>query len=141
MAETPAGRTPRPLTVPPALKAFAEQLWALHSNDYDYGAQSGGGVAEESARDRKHHDEVFKSTIYQTEHPLVRVHPVTGERTLLLGHFVRRSSSAVSRSETPATLFELLQAHVTSLENTVRWTLGAGRHRHLGQPRHPALRD
>ena len=49
-----------------ALKAFAEQLWALHSNDYDYGAQSGGGVAEKSAKDRKHHDEVFKSTIYQT---------------------------------------------------------------------------
>src|ERR1700733_6766104 len=57
----------------PALKAFAEQLWALHSNDYDYGAQSGGGVAEKSAKDRKHHDEVFKSVIYQTEHPLVRV--------------------------------------------------------------------
>jgi alkyl sulfatase len=108
----------------PALKAFAEQLWALHSNDYDYGAQSGGGVAEKSAKDRKHHDEVFKSTIYQTEHPLVRVHPETGERTLLLGHFVRRILG-VSVSDSRY-LFDLFQAHVTRLENTVRWHWAPG---------------
>jgi alkyl sulfatase len=108
----------------PALRAFAEQLWALHSNDYDYGAQSGGGVAEKSATDRKHHDEVFKSTIYQTEHPLVRVHPETGERALLLGHFVRRILG-VSVSDSRY-LFDLFQAHVTRLENTVRWHWAPG---------------
>jgi alpha-ketoglutarate-dependent sulfate ester dioxygenase len=103
----------------PALRAFAEQLWALHSNDYDYAAQ-----AERSAKDRKHHDEVFKSTIYQTEHPLVRVHPETGERSLLLGHFVRRLLG-VSASDSRY-LFDLFQAHVTRLENTVRWHWAPG---------------
>ncbi|MDX6344357.1 MAG: alkyl sulfatase [Trebonia sp.] len=123
----------------PALRAFAEQLWALHSNDYDYGAQSGGGVAEKSATDRKHHDEVFKSTIYQTEHPLVRVHPETGERALLLGHFVRRILGGV-RERLPVLVRPVPGARDPAGEHGPL-ALGARRHRHVGQPRHPALRD
>ena len=33
---------------------------------------------------------VFTSTTFETEHPVVRVHPETGERVPLLGNFVRR---------------------------------------------------
>jgi alpha-ketoglutarate-dependent sulfate ester dioxygenase len=33
---------------------------------------------------------VFKSTIYETEHPVVQVHPLTGERAIILGSFVRK---------------------------------------------------
>ena len=33
--------------------------------------------------------EEFQSTYFETEHPVVRVHPETGERTLVLGHFVK----------------------------------------------------
>jgi taurine dioxygenase len=108
----------------PALQALAEQLRALHSNDYDYAARSGGGVQEKSARDQRHFAEVFTSTVYQTEHPVVRVHPETGERALLLGQFVRRLLG-VSASDSRY-LFDLFQQHVTRLENTVRWRWAPG---------------
>jgi taurine dioxygenase len=108
----------------PALQALAEQLRALHSNDYDYAARSGGGVQEKSASDQRHFAEVFTSTVYQTEHPVVRVHPETGERSLLLGQFVRRLLG-VSASDSRY-LFDLFQQHVTRLENTVRWRWAPG---------------
>jgi alpha-ketoglutarate-dependent sulfate ester dioxygenase len=108
----------------PALRDFAEQLWALHSNDYDYATRSGGGVEEKSAKDMKHFREVFVSTVYETEHPVVRVHPETGERSLLLGQFVRRILG-VSASDSRY-LFDLFQQHVTRLENTVRWRWAPG---------------
>ena len=108
----------------PALQAFADQLRALHSNDYDYAARSGGGVQEKSAKDQRHFAEVFTSTVYQTEHPVVRVHPETGERALLLGQFVRRLLG-VSASDSRY-LFDLFQQHVTRLENTVRWRWAPG---------------
>jgi taurine dioxygenase len=108
----------------PALRAFADQLRALHSNDYDYAARSGGGVQEKSAKDQRHFAEVFTSTVYQTEHPVVRVHPETGERSLLLGQFVRRLLG-VSASDSRY-LFDLFQQHVTRLENTVRWRWAPG---------------
>jgi alpha-ketoglutarate-dependent sulfate ester dioxygenase len=103
----------------PALRSLAEGLWALHSNDYDYATRSGGGVQEKSDKDQRHFREVFTSTVYQTEHPVVRVHPETGERSLLLGQFVRRILG-VSASDSRY-LFDLFQQHVTRLENTVRW--------------------
>lgn len=108
----------------PPLRALAESLWALHSNDYDYAARSGGGVQEKTARDQRHFREVFTSTVYQTEHPVVRVHPETGERSLLLGQFVRRILG-VSASD-GRYLFDLFQQHVTRLENTVRWRWAPG---------------
>ena len=86
--------------------------------------QAGGGVGGKSSRDEQHHREVFLSTIFQTEHPVVRVHPETGERALLLGQFVRRIVG-VSASDSRY-LFELFQRHVTRLENTVRWRWAPG---------------
>jgi taurine dioxygenase len=106
-------------TLSPELQALAGSLHALHSNAYDYATQSGGGVGSKSSRDEQHHREVFLSTIFQSEHPVVRVHPETGERSLLLGQFVQQLlgvGGADSRS-----LFDLFQRHITRLENTVRW--------------------
>jgi alpha-ketoglutarate-dependent sulfate ester dioxygenase len=108
----------------PALRSLAEGLWALHSNDYDYATRSGGGVQGKSDKDQRHFREVFTSTVYQTEHPVVRVHPETGERALLLGQFVRRILG-VSASDSRY-LFDLFQQHVTQLENTVRWHWAPG---------------
>ena len=101
--------------LPPQLKQLADQLWAVHSNDYDYGADR---VLVEEQRLR-HHREVFVSAVYEAEHPVVHVHPVSGERALLLGHFVKKLVG-LSSSES-ARIFELLQNRVIRLENTVRW--------------------
>ncbi len=62
----------------------------------------------------------FRHLEFETEHPVVRIHPETGEPSLLLGHFVR--SFAGLSSADFRDLFGLLQRHVTRLENTVRWT-------------------
>ena len=85
-------------------------------------------TASESAHDD---DEVavarrqeFRRTTYETAHPVVRVHPETGERALLLGHFVKQFVG-LNQLES-STLFNLLQNRVTRLENTIRWTWQQG---------------
>jgi taurine dioxygenase len=101
--------------LPEPLKRLAESLWAVHSNDYDYGADR--GHVEDQRLD--HHRKVFVSAVYEAEHPLVHVHPVSGERALLLGHFVKKLVGLSSNES--AKIFELLQNRVTRLENTMRW--------------------
>ena len=54
----------------------------------------------------------------------MRVHPETGERSLVLGHFVKKFVG-LNSSESVA-LFKVLQDRVTKLENTVRWTWEPG---------------
>jgi len=101
--------------LPAHLKALADRLWAVHSNDYDYGADRVN--LEETRLD--HHNKVFVSAVYEAEHPVVHVHPVSGERALLLGHFVKKLAGLSSNES--ARIFELLQNRVVRLENTVRW--------------------
>jgi taurine dioxygenase len=97
------------------LKALADRLWAVHTNEYDYGA------ARERIEDKRwrHFREVFAASVYETEHPVVHVHPETGERSLLLGHFIRRFKGLSNIDS--ARILELLHHHVIRLENTVRW--------------------
>ncbi|GAA5018230.1 TauD/TfdA family dioxygenase [Actinopolymorpha pittospori] len=108
----------------PSLRALVDNLWAVHSNLYDYAAErdekrvGGIDVKEQSYRDEFGHLE------FETEHPVVRVHPETGERSLVLGHFVRRFVGLNTHDSQD--LFTLLQRHVTRLENTVRWSWRPG---------------
>jgi alpha-ketoglutarate-dependent sulfate ester dioxygenase len=107
-------------TLPPVLRGLADQLWALHTNAFDYSATRPNATARQVQR----YETVFKSTIYETEHPVVQVHPLTGERAIILGSFVRRLLG-VSAADS-AHLFAMLQDHVTRLENMVRWRWSAG---------------
>jgi alpha-ketoglutarate-dependent taurine dioxygenase len=102
----------------PSLQALVAGLRAVHSNRYDYAAQRPqiGGIDVKEERYR----EEFSHLEFETEHPVVRIHPETGEPSLLLGHFVR-SFTGLSTADS-ADLFQLLQRHVTRLENTVRWS-------------------
>jgi alpha-ketoglutarate-dependent taurine dioxygenase len=101
--------------LPEELKALVDNLWALHTNAYDYAAARTNVNREAIER----HKSVFASTVYETEHPVVRIHPVTGERTLILGHFIK--SFLGFSTQDSRRLFEILQDHVVRLENTVRW--------------------
>ncbi len=106
--------------LPAALKTLAENLWAVHSNLYDYAALR----PQASAAAIRRYEDVFTSTVYETEHPVVRVLPRTGERSLILGNFVRR---CVGYSQSDSNhLIEMLQSHITRLENTIRWRWNAG---------------
>ena len=51
---------------------------------------------------------------------MVRVHPETGRRVLLLGHFVKRFVGLGTAES--AALFQLLQTRIIKLENTIRWS-------------------
>jgi taurine dioxygenase len=106
--------------LPPVLRGLADELWALHSNVYDYAATRPNATARQVQR----YEAVFKSTVYDTEHPVVQVHPLTGERAITLGYFVRKLLGVSSTDS--AHLFAMLQDHVTCLENMVRWRWSAG---------------
>jgi len=106
--------------LPIELRELADKLTAVHSNEYDYAGAKPDVSAEKLERYRK----VFTSTVYETEHPVVRVHPISGEKSLVLGHFVKRIKG-YSQADS-AHLFGLLQSHVIRQENTVRWRWQAG---------------
>lgn len=108
-------------SLPESLRALADNLWALHSNTYDYAVEFAERAAsQEVANYRKE----FESTLYETEHPVVRVHPETGERALLLGHFVKKIVGLSTKES--QSLFNLFQDRITRLENTVRWNWSLG---------------
>jgi alpha-ketoglutarate-dependent sulfate ester dioxygenase len=103
----------------PGLRALANSLRAVHSNLYDYVRDDesrwiGGIDVQEQA-----YRQEFSQQEFETEHPVVRIHPETGERSLLLGHFVKRFVGLSSHDSNE--LFDLFQRHIVRLENTVRW--------------------
>ncbi len=107
--------------LPEPLRQLANTLWAVHTNDYDYAAQFGIGRDSPKAQQdqSQQHKSVFASTVYETEHPVVRVHPVSGQRSLLLGHFVK-SFVGLNKTDS-ARLYDIFQDHITREENLVRW--------------------
>ena len=99
--------------LPDTLRAFADTLRAVHTNDYDYAVPPES--LDEAERARR---EVFLSTRYETVHPVVRVHPLTGERALFIGGFAQRIVG-LSNTESRDVL-RLLQAYVARPENVLR---------------------
>jgi alpha-ketoglutarate-dependent sulfate ester dioxygenase len=111
--------------LPEELRYLADHLWALHNNEFDYAAASApASTTLAEHEDKVRHAKIFSSTVYRTEHPVVRVHPETDERHLLLGGFVRKFIGYSSNDS--ARLFSIFQDHITRLENTVRWHWSAG---------------
>jgi len=106
-------------SLPERLRAWAETLWAVHTNVYDY-AEPRPHRSEAQAAYR----EVFESTPYESSHPVVRLHPETGERGLFIGGFVR-GIEGLSTTES-RDLLRLLQAHVTRPEHVLRWSWAPG---------------
>lgn len=105
--------------LPEDLRLLADRLWAVHTNDHDYVEHPQFGTDEAEQRRR-----VFVARRYSTAHPVVRVHPESGERALFIGGFAQRLiglSSGESRD-----ILRLLQAYVTRPENTVRWHWAPG---------------
>ncbi|MGW0834810.1 TauD/TfdA dioxygenase family protein [Streptomyces prunicolor] len=100
--------------LPEPLRVLADTLRAEHTNDYDY------AVPEEEIDDERAAQRAqFTSIKFRTVHPVVRVHPLTGERGLFIGGFAQRIvglSTGESRK-----ILDILQAYVTRPENVLRW--------------------
>ncbi|MGY4257808.1 alpha-ketoglutarate-dependent taurine dioxygenase [Bradyrhizobium sp. USDA 4516] len=107
------------LDLPSPLQRLADDLWAVHNNAFDFSV-----VARPTEVDKKFYDDISSRASFETEHPLVRVHPETGERTLVLGCFVRRFVDVPKYDG--QRLFDLFESHVTAPENTVRWSWKQG---------------
>ncbi|SED54151.1 taurine dioxygenase [Streptomyces sp. 3213] len=99
--------------LPEPLRALADTLWAEHTNDYDY-AVPDEEIDDEKAAQRAQ----FTSIKFRTVHPVVRVHPLTGERGLFIGGFAQRIVG-LSKDESRKIL-DLLQAYVARPENILR---------------------
>jgi alpha-ketoglutarate-dependent sulfate ester dioxygenase len=106
--------------LPEPLKWLVENLWALHSNRYDYVTAESLSMNDNQRAFRQ----AFEKPDFQTEHPVVRVHPETGERTLVAGDFVRNFVGLDSHES--SMLLELLERRITKPENTIRWNWEAG---------------
>ncbi|GAB7192829.1 TauD/TfdA family dioxygenase [Kineococcus sp. NUM-3379] len=105
--------------LPGHLRALADSLRVVHTNQNDYVRPR----EQEGARERAYHEQ-FVSEFFETEHPVVRVHPETGERTLVLGGFARAFRGLTSQEF--AALFTIFQDRITSPENQVRWSWASG---------------
>ena len=107
--------------LPEELRAFADRLWAVHTNDYDYVRLPASGVDAEKAAE---HRRVFVSRKWKTAHPVVRVHPESGERNLFIGGFAQGIVGLPSRDA--RAILEILQSYVTRPENVFRWHWAPG---------------
>lgn len=110
--------------LPEPLRALAEQTWALHTNLFDYARVGRENRVFQDTAEAKQRYDIFTHKVFQTEHPLVHVHPVTGERSLILGHFIQKLigyGASDSRR-----LLDIFHDHATSPENTIRWRWSVG---------------
>jgi taurine dioxygenase len=99
--------------LPEPLKLLVERMTAIHSNVHDTSDLYADRAASAAYR------AVFAPVVYETEHPVVRIHPESGEKTLIAGHFLTQfvGLSTVDSQR----LRGILQEHITKPENTVRW--------------------
>ncbi len=103
----------------PELRDLADRLRGVFSNKFEY-----AGREADWSEERRNYQKQVSRTVYETEHPLVQVHPETGERALILGAHLQRLIGYTSAES--QRLIGLFQDHITRLENTVRWRWKVG---------------
>jgi alpha-ketoglutarate-dependent sulfate ester dioxygenase len=103
--------------LPDPLRILADKLWGIHTSSFDYAEIHG------KERDKKWLQAV-RPTVMEAEHPVVRVHPETGERTLIVGSYLKRFVGL--NGPDSRHLMSILQDHITLPENTVRWRWQVG---------------
>src|ERR1700734_3694261 len=114
VANYPAASVLRAVTLP---SYGGSTLWASTATAYQ-------APPEAQTDNQKSPRARFEKIDFRTEHPVVRVHPETGERTLVAGDFVR-GFVGMDNYESQV-LLELLQRRITMPENTIRWNWESG---------------
>lgn len=106
--------------LPEPLRVLADHLWAIHGSDVDFD----GMFNDEYKAKMRNYGANAAKYISRAEHPVVQVHPETGERSLILGAWVKRFIGLNNADS--AKIFEILQSYVSMPENTVRWSWRLG---------------
>ena len=107
--------------LPEALRELADRLWAVHTNDYDYVRPPRSSIDAEKDEEYRR---IFVSRKWKTAHPVVRVHPESGERNLFIGGFAQGIVGLSPREG--RTILDLFQRYVTRPENVFRWQWSPG---------------
>ncbi len=108
--------------LPKELRNLADSLRIVHTNTHDYSKPTSREEAADTVITA--HRRTFVSTVFRSEHPAVRVHPETGEPSLVLGGFAE--SVVGFGPQASRDLIRILQEYVTLPEHTVRWRWRAG---------------
>ena len=108
------------LELPEPIRILADTLWGIHNNSFDYAQVFGKDVDERDEVWRKTH----RPNVIEAKHPVVRIHPESGERTLVVGFYLQRFVG-INGSDSRH-LMSILQDHITLPENTVRWRWQSG---------------
>jgi alpha-ketoglutarate-dependent taurine dioxygenase len=95
----------------PALRTFLDGLHATHDNTFPAAAREADRYG---ARER------FEAVRYESVHPVVRIHPETGERGLFVNINFTRRIVELSRLESDA-LLEFLYRHIANPTFTTRF--------------------
>ncbi|WP_240538187.1 TauD/TfdA dioxygenase family protein [Bradyrhizobium yuanmingense] len=107
------------LDLPDPLRMLADNLWAVSCVASDLTTTERATEAN-----KRPWCAVSTGTIYETTHPIVRVHPETGERLLSLGRSV---NNFVGLQRYPSQrLFERLQSYLIAPRNTLCWKWKSG---------------
>ncbi|MFI5766887.1 TauD/TfdA dioxygenase family protein [Streptomyces sp. NPDC051563] len=96
------------------LRTLADGLRVVHSNDSDFTDATYTGDVRSS----------YLKNVFSAEHPAVRVHPETGERSLFVGGFARSVTGLGPQAGRD--LLRVLVEHATKPEYTVRWKWQVG---------------
>jgi alkyl sulfatase len=94
----------------PTMRTFIDGLRGIHRN----------GAPQSVTRQRSDYAEAIRQRSLAAEHPLVRVHPETGERALYAGPSHLKEIVGLTPRESQA-LMELLWEHLVRPESTVRF--------------------
>jgi len=105
-------------SLPPELRDLADRLRVLHTNDFDYARTFNRGERVDPALAAAH--EEFVSTVYETEHPAVRVHPETNERVVYVNPSFTREIVDLAPRESRHVL-DLLFEQIARPEYAVRF--------------------
>ncbi|HEY1622722.1 MAG TPA: TauD/TfdA family dioxygenase [Streptosporangiaceae bacterium] len=100
--------------LPADLRELADTMRVIHSNDSDFTDATYDGGTRTS----------YLKNVFAAEHPAVRVHPETGERSLMLGGFAR--SVVGYTPQAGRDLIRILQEYAIRPEYTVRWRWQVG---------------
>lgn len=106
----------------PGMQRFLEGLTAVHSGERVYGP---GGAYESRSEGTRTTVRISEAAAQRVEHPVVRVHPVTGRRSLYVNPAFTLSISGLRRAESDALLGFLFE-HCVKAEfcSRVRWQPG-----------------
>ena len=111
--------------LPGPLKLLADNLWSLQTSDFDWeGAYNEDRRAIIRRSSKEDSISARERLVVRTEHPVVLVHPETGEPSLLVGPDVKRFIDLNNTDS--GKILEILQSYVTMPENTVRWSWRLG---------------